>query len=114
MNITRDSPREVHTHSRSIDFEGREPEAYNGYTHHGKLWIPTHAYAEWRHGQPIEQISVNGNILKKDGTPGQNRGTQRYCTPAHQSWDTKYGHNAPAWLLELFADSAHTTQEAGK
>jgi hypothetical protein len=108
MNITRDSAREVHTHSRSIAFEGHEPEEYNGFSHNGKLWIPAQAYAEWQHGKPIQQITVQGNILKKDGTPGQSRGRQRYATPASRSWDTPFGTNAPEWLLELFADSVHT------
>lgn len=107
---TKDTHRESHTHTRSINFEGHEPEAYTGYTHKGKQWIPSHAWAEWSHGQPIEQITVTGHILKKDGTPGAQRGDQRYATPASRTWDTKYGRKAPDWLLELFADSQHTTE----
>lgn len=111
MNITKDGLIETHVHSRSIAFEGREPELYTGYTHKGKQWIPSHAYAEWRHGKAIEQINVSGPLLKKDGTRSVNTGRQRYCTPAHMNWGTKYGRNAPAWLLELFADSPLTTPE---
>lgn len=111
MNITKDTFREVHTHTRGIHFEGREPELVTGYSFRGKQWIPEYAEASWKHGDAIKTITMWGQVLKKDGTPGANKVEATYATPAHNGWDSRWNTNAPEWLLELFADSPHTTLE---
>ena len=111
MNIIENKLTETHYHQRRIEFDGAEPEAYESYTHKGKQWVPDTAHARWTHGRPIEQITLHGYILKKDGTPGVNRGEIRYATPDSRGWDSQWDSNAPQWLLELFADSPHTAPE---
>jgi hypothetical protein len=105
---TEDSLAEVHTYTRRIRFDGAEATAITGYSHRGKHFIPDFAIAKWEYGKPIHRIDVIGNVLKKDGTPGQNRAEVRYETPASISWNTPFGTNAPEWLIELFADSKPT------
>lgn len=113
MRITTDTPAETRKHARRVAFEGRPAEPfvtqYSAYK--GKHWIPDHAHASWDHGQPITKISLRGHLLKRDGTPSESRADSTYVTPANKIYGT--GHrlypDAPAWLLDLFADSPHTT-----
>jgi hypothetical protein len=111
MNITEDSSSEVHYHTRRVHFEGAPAEPYVGFIHKGKLWVPDTASARWDHEQPIQKITVSGPILKKDGTPSQNRGKREYLTPADPMWaraaaEGGWYAQAPAWLLELFGIQA--------
>jgi hypothetical protein len=101
---------ETHEHRRGIGFEGAEPEPYDGYTHKGKMWLPDFAFAQWVHGKPIEEISLRGSILKQDGTPSQHRGDITYQTVDYR-WFSSRSRLAPQWLLDLFADSPHTSPE---
>lgn len=105
MDITEDRLIETRYYQRSIQFECREPETYVSHNHKGKQWVPDIAYARWNHGAPITRVTLGGYILKKDGTPGQNRANIRYETPASRSWNSQWGTDAPQWVLDLFADS---------
>lgn len=110
MRITQDTPTETRKHARRIRFEGRPAEPIpTSYTpHKGKRWVPDYAHAEWDHGKPIKKITLRGQILKLDGTPGRNRADAIFVTPSNTALRGVHP-DAPAWLLELFADSPHTT-----
>lgn len=112
MSITHDGSTETHWHARTIEFDGADPLVITGYSHTGKTWVPDSAHARWDHGKAIERINVSGNILKKDGTPGQLRYSQALNTPAHINWGKPYGKPAPAWLLELFGIEVPGTDPA--
>lgn len=112
MRVTDNVLIETHMHSRTINFEGAQAEPfepYLGYRGKGKQWVPNRAFAKWVHGRPIQRITVSGYLVKQDGTPGKNRGDTSYDTPASNAWSTRWGTNAPQWLLDLFADSPHTS-----
>jgi len=104
ITVTEDRLGEVHTHSRRINFDGAAPILLERrYSHGGKEFIPDEARAGWTHGEPIQQITVEGYVLKKDRTTGQNRAELRYETPASMNYGKPYGYDpAPDWLLELF------------
>ena len=104
ITIKEDRRGEVHTHSRRIEFEGAAPiYLERRYSHGGKEFIPDEALATWQHGEPITDIVVEGFVLKKDRTSGQQRATLRYATPANKSYGKSYGNDpAPDWVLELF------------
>jgi hypothetical protein len=108
MKVTQNKLVEIHQYRRGVEFEGAAPEVYHGDTHRGKRWIPDYAYAQWNHGEPIEEISVRGAILKQDGTPGQHRGDITYYTPACAWWARSF-RRAPQWVLDLFADSPNAS-----
>jgi hypothetical protein len=104
ITITEDRRGEVHTHSRRLEFEGAAPVLLERrYSHGGKEFIPDQARASWKHGEPITEITVEGFVLKKDRTSGQNRATLRYVTPAYKGYGSKWAPDpAPDWVLELF------------
>ena len=112
MDITEDKLIETHNYARHIDIEGVAPILLERrYSHGGKEFLPDCATAKWSHGEPIRRITLSGYVLKKDRTTGQQRTEMNYDTPASPSWGKSYGDNAPQWLLDLFADSPHTTPE---
>lgn len=102
MEITERRTHEVRYYMRSVEFTGRPSEEYVSYTNKGKSWIPDRASTRHNHGEPITDITVDGFLLKKDGTPSLNRVSNRYITPHHRSWGRSLRRPAPAWLLELF------------
>lgn len=112
VQITDDELYTVHYHTRTIEFEGAAPILLERrYSHGGQTFVPDRAFAKWQHGHPFDQIKVAGFVLKKDGTPSKNRADLSYLTPANRLYQ-KFDHpSAPEWLLELFADSPHTTPE---
>jgi hypothetical protein len=112
LQVTEDELCTVHYHTRTIDFGNAAPILLDRrYSHGGKEFLPDRAFAKWTHGGAIDQIKVSGYVLKKDRTTGQQRATLDYITPAHHAWGTRFATPAPDWLLELFADSPHTTPE---
>lgn len=112
MKITKDKPHTTHVHKRTIEFEGAEPILLERrYSHGGKEFLPDGATAQWNHGEPIKRIVLEGGVLNKARTTGKLRTTVNYVTPDSKSWDSAYTINAPQWLLDLFADSSHTTPE---
>ena len=105
ITIKADRRGEVHRHSRNIEFEGVPAQPHSGYSHRGKQFIPVAAGAGWDHGKPIEKITVQGPLVKKDGTPGDTVVSTKYITPANRWWgqgQSYTGPDAPAWLLDLF------------
>lgn len=105
ITVKEDRYSEVHQHHRTIEFEGAEPVLLERtYSHGGKYFLPMRASCGWDHGAAITQITVEGFLLKKDGTPSQQRTDLEYITPAHGYWDDTRGWHtkAPEWLLELF------------
>lgn len=105
ITIKADRRGETHRHSRRIEFEGAEPQPHHAYSHRGKLFIPVLAACGWDHGKQPEGISIQGPLLKKDGTPGETIVSFKYITPASPWWGQGrdfVGPDAPVWLLELF------------
>ena len=104
ITIAKDSTEEVHKYTRRIEFDDAAPILLERrYSHGGKEFIPDEASAGWNHGEPIQDITVEGYVLKKDRTPGQQRAQLRYETPASSNYGKQWGWDpAPEWLLELF------------
>ena len=105
ITVTEDRLGEVHRHNRRIEFEGAPAQPHLGYSHKGKQFIPVAAGTSWDHGKEPETITVQGPLLKKDGTPGETIVSTKYDTPFSYWWgDNRDWNNpdAPAWLLELF------------
>jgi hypothetical protein len=102
IKVTNRTDIEVHTHTVVIEFEGAEPMTWQGFSHKGKTVVPVRAKASYKHGQPIKVITLYVRVCKKDGTVGNAETEHSFETPHSTSWGTRWGTNAPAWLLELF------------
>ena len=107
IEVTKRTEHEVHTHALYLEFEGAEPMAWSGFTHKGKSVVPVRAKAAYRHGEPIEQITLTVKVCKKGGTVGNIETKERFETPHSKvGWNSKWSINAPAWLLEIFGIEA--------
>lgn len=103
ITVLEDSTVETRYYVRTIALENVAPILLERkYSHGGKEFLPDSASTKWGHDEGLTYIDLGGYVLKKDRTTGQQRAVTRYVTPASNSWDTRWGTNAPAWLLELF------------
>lgn len=110
MSTEKDITTETRFYVRDIYLEDAEHEPVVGWSYKGKSYQPTCIRARWNHGESPKDFTVWGNVIKKDGTPGE---SQAECKYRINPPDDRYKSypDAPQWILDLFATPSTTINE---